>query len=244
VLLTHRNAIEQDLSNLFDHMTVDGTRLDPDRDSFEDEYQALLASLETANRAMYVTYAMFLDTSPPSMGPYALSMEDIECPPSTGPDIPPCPYQHVSKQSTVQPTTPTLEVIDVTVNDTVAQALFTHTAQRRPGTSIDAIADSGASHILFRKSDSHVLTSVEYTRPDMPPFAVLKAANGQHLARDFSPSRLPYCSHGVRIRGSGPCLQLAWDPVRQCWMYIQIQTLYVSCVPPRGPIRYRVGNSC
>ncbi len=92
VLLTHRNAIEQDLANLFDHVAVDGTRLDPDRGSFEDEYQALLASLETANRAMYVTYAMFLDTSPPSMGPYALSMEDIECPPSTGPDIPPCPY--------------------------------------------------------------------------------------------------------------------------------------------------------
>jgi hypothetical protein len=128
--------------------------------TLSDEYQALLARLETANRAMYVTYAMFQDTNPPSMGPYALSMEDTECPPSTGQDIPPCPYQHVSKQPTVQPTTPTLEVIDVTVNSTVAQALFTftHTAQKRPETSIHAIADSGASHILFRKSDSHVLT--------------------------------------------------------------------------------------
>jgi hypothetical protein len=92
--------------------------LDPDRYSFEDEYQVLVARLDTVNRAMYSSYARFLDTSPPSMGPYALLVEDIDRP-SIGPDIPPCPYQHASAQPPVRPTVPTLEVIDVTVNDNV-----------------------------------------------------------------------------------------------------------------------------
>ena len=63
----------------------------------------------------------------------------------------------------------------------VARALLTHSTKTRAGADIVAIADSGASHILFRQSDAHVLHSIEYTRPDMPPFAVLKAANGQEL---------------------------------------------------------------
>ena len=48
-------------------------------------------------------------------------------------------------------------------------------------TTVTAIADSGASHILLRKADDHVLNAIEYSLPHAPPFATLKAANGTQL---------------------------------------------------------------
>jgi hypothetical protein len=49
-------------------LTADGTRLDPDRDSFEDEHQGHLNRLDSTHRDMYSAYARFLDTSPPRSG--------------------------------------------------------------------------------------------------------------------------------------------------------------------------------
>jgi hypothetical protein len=44
-----------------------------------------------------------------------------------------------------------------------------------------AVPDSGASHILFKQSDSHVLQNRRYSKTHEAPFAVLKAANNAEL---------------------------------------------------------------
>jgi hypothetical protein len=44
-----------------------------------------------------------------------------------------------------------------------------------------AVTDSGASHILIRESDAHILADIEYTPISAPPIAVLKTANGDPL---------------------------------------------------------------
>ena len=41
--------------------------------------------------------------------------------------------------------------------------------------------DSGASHILIREADAHILTELQYSHAHLPPFAVLKTANGDPL---------------------------------------------------------------
>jgi hypothetical protein len=43
--------------------------------------------------------------------------------------------------------------------------------------AVSALADSGASHVLFKASSAHILQDVEYSRKNESPFAVLKAAN-------------------------------------------------------------------
>ena len=92
--------------------------------------------------------------------------------PST-PDIPPCPYQHAADMPTPGPTTPKMVVI--ALSETTEQALF---ARIDPSArEVTALADSGASHVLFQASAAHVLQQVEYSLPHDPPFAVLKAAN-------------------------------------------------------------------
>ena len=50
-----------------------------------------------------------------------------------------------------------------------------------PSHSFTAIPDSGASHILLRESDIHILQNVQYSKPNEAPFAVLKAANNAEL---------------------------------------------------------------
>jgi hypothetical protein len=47
--------------------------------------------------------------------------------------------------------------------------------------SWSAVPDSGASHILFKQSDSHVLQNIRYSAAHEAPFAVLKAANNAEL---------------------------------------------------------------
>ena len=54
-------------------------------------------------------------------------------------------------------------------------ALFARLDTTAP--AVFAIADSGASHVLFKDSAAHVLQQVEYSRKNDAPFAVLKAAN-------------------------------------------------------------------
>jgi hypothetical protein len=46
---------------------------------------------------------------------------------------------------------------------------------------IQAIPYSGASHILVRQSDAHILDDVQYSLPGQPPYAVLKDANNSEL---------------------------------------------------------------
>jgi hypothetical protein len=50
-----------------------------------------------------------------------------------------------------------------------------------PSRSFTAIPDLGASHILVRESDIHILQNVQYSKPNEAPFAVLKAANNAEL---------------------------------------------------------------
>jgi hypothetical protein len=50
-----------------------------------------------------------------------------------------------------------------------------------PSKVVLAVPDSGASHILIRQSDAHILQDVHFTDPHHPPYAVLKAANNSEL---------------------------------------------------------------
>ncbi len=81
-----------------------------------------------------------------------------------------CPYAHIRDHPTTTTTTPTL--FDNAPDDTSsthqssAAALHTlfHGRQQTPRTKlVNAIADSGASHVLLRASDAHVLGDVVYT---------------------------------------------------------------------------------
>jgi hypothetical protein len=57
------------------------------------------------------------------------------------------------------------------------------------------VCDSGASHILIREADAHILIELQYFPAHLPPFAVLKTANGdplqairmEHLGRNKEP---------------------------------------------------------
>ena len=60
-------------------------------------------------------------------------------------------------------------------------AMSVNMARKNRTRHILAIPDSGASHILVRQSDAHILDDVQYSLPDQPPYAVLKAANNANL---------------------------------------------------------------
>ncbi len=63
----------------------------------------------------------------------------------------------------------------IAMADASSRALF---ARMEPAAlKVTALADSGASHVLFQASVAHVLRRLEYNRPHEPPFAVLKVAN-------------------------------------------------------------------
>jgi hypothetical protein len=48
-------------------------------------------------------------------------------------------------------------------------------------TKHDLIVDTGASHVLFQRKHSDLLTDIQMSLPQQRPFAVLRAANGQIL---------------------------------------------------------------
>jgi hypothetical protein len=74
-------------------------------------------------------------------------------------DTPLCPYQHIADLPAPMPTTPKMVVIDL--NESISQALF---ARIDPSAlEVTALADSGASHVLFQASAAHVLRQVEYS---------------------------------------------------------------------------------
>jgi hypothetical protein len=89
----------------------------------------------------------------------------------------PCPYTHAKDQPAPPLTVPQFETISM--SETTHKALFmAHDACY--STIHTALADSGASHILFRESQSDCLSQIERCQRDKP-FAVLKTANGAVL---------------------------------------------------------------
>jgi hypothetical protein len=50
-----------------------------------------------------------------------------------------------------------------------------------PSAPYDLIVDTGASHVLFQKKHMGLLTNIQLSNPNLKPFAILKAANGQIL---------------------------------------------------------------
>ena len=91
-------------------------------------------------------------------------------------DEPLCPYVSIAALPTPPPTSPQFDTI--TLTDTGNQALL---MQGQPvpinSESVTAIADSGASHVLIRASDAHILHNKEVSANPKNPYAVLKAAN-------------------------------------------------------------------
>jgi hypothetical protein len=58
--LARRNRIEADLHDMAHEQAVDMSPLHPRRD-YEDEYQRCSARLNDYNRALFITYAQYLD---------------------------------------------------------------------------------------------------------------------------------------------------------------------------------------
>ena len=98
-----------------------------------------------------------------------------------------CPYVHIRDHPSTVNTTPTFDTIssDTPLPDRPDDAAFhamLHRRQHTPRTKlVTAIADTGASHVLLRASDAHVLADVVYTPPNETPYAVWKAANGSDM---------------------------------------------------------------
>ena len=59
--------------------------------------------------------------------------------------------------------------------------MLMHHGRTTNTSSVMAIGDTGASHVLIRQSDDHVLAYREYTPPKAIPFGTLNAANGHTL---------------------------------------------------------------
>jgi hypothetical protein len=66
-------------------------------------------------------------------------------------------------------------------DDSEKVAFLLHQEDSHQENTVTAIADSGASHVLIRREDDHVLTNREYTIPGDAPYATLIAANGATL---------------------------------------------------------------
>jgi hypothetical protein len=85
-------------------------------------------------------------------------------------------------------TTPTFDTISANTplpdrQDDAAFHAMLHRGQHPPRTKlVTAIADTGASHVLLRASDAHVLEDVVFTPTHETPYAVWKAANGADMA--------------------------------------------------------------
>ena len=175
--MAERDAVEGALNRMALNEEVDGARCDPPRDYDEAAYQRLRTQLDTHDRSLWETYARYLDwPSGPYQapaGPSANMAMTVPTPVVLAADALQCPYVHIAEMPRHPITTPNMVVIQVPA--TTAQALF---ARMDPtATEFSAIADSGASHVLFKASSAHVLCNVKYSRKNDPPFAILKAAN-------------------------------------------------------------------
>ncbi len=78
-------------------------------------------------------------------------------------DGPPCPYVSITALPTPPPTSP--QFASITLTDTGNQALLMQgQTVSVDSNSVSAIADSGASHVLIRASDAHILHTKSYLR--------------------------------------------------------------------------------
>ena len=88
-----------------------------------------------------------------------------------------CPYGHARDEPMLAPTVPVFAPItlrptqphDTAKIEDDPVAMLIQQANFSPAITVTAIADSGASHILLRRSDAHILRQVEYTQPPAPP---------------------------------------------------------------------------
>ena len=182
-MLAKRNAIEEMLDKLMTYEHPDGTPKLRNEADVETVYQRLNTRYNNVNRAMLTVYAQFLIADLPDDSPIdgtALAAMSIDGTSAAGA---PCPYSHSKDQPTPPITVPKFETI--VISDEVQQALLVRHVRPPAHTAVAntvwAVADSGASHILVRESDSHILCDHEFSG-QQAPFAVLKTANGEPLA--------------------------------------------------------------
>jgi hypothetical protein len=185
-MLARRHRTERSIeANQVDE-ALDDTRLERDEAAVEVEYHKLNHVYNEINRAMLTAYAQYLTVTPRTgtgiEGTALLATEVTET--AAPSEESPCPYSHIRDHPAPPPTKPTFAPF--IVGDGFDQALFTERlGPRNLAKSRDAvwaIADSGASHVLIKATDAHILTDREYTVGNAPVFAELKAANGTHLS--------------------------------------------------------------
>lgn len=182
-MISDRGKTEARLNELMTYDNPDGTRKDRNEDVVETEYERLNTRYNNFNRAMLTIYAQFLvaDLPPsPVSADSALAAASSE----SSSIEPPRPYSHIRERPPPLPTVPQFET--VAINDSTDHALLTQKLRPRMPESMPdavwAVADSGASHILIREGDAHILTDLQYTPVSCPPLAVLKTANGAPLS--------------------------------------------------------------
>ena len=195
-LLYQRGKTENELNALYYDEAHDGTLLDPKRDiegdynrrnpgrDFETDYQRLNTLYNGLNRRMFTLFLTYLKDPARSQRKrkaeemaltaitHILPSDDTNGEASND-SIPPCPYVHIAKLPTPPLASPQLEYIACTKEGN--RALLSHTVPSPYTNSVSAIADSGASHVLLRQSDSHILSETEFS--SSKPYAVLTAAN-------------------------------------------------------------------
>ncbi len=194
-LLSQRIQTETELNAMYSDKAPDGTPLDPEQDlegdynrmhpgrDFEKDYHRLNALYIDLNRRMYTLFLDYLnDPSRPQRKRKAQDMALSAImhipPPNTSnaarTDIgPPCPYVHIAALPTPPLTSPLLEHIHFIEEG--HRAMIASTVPSPYANSVSAIADSGASHVLFRLSDAHILSNTEFS--SSKPYAALTAAN-------------------------------------------------------------------
>jgi hypothetical protein len=131
---------------------------------------------------MLTTYAQFLIANlPPRTAPTDTALAVLADESSSTEPL--RPYSHIRDHPLPSPTVP--QFAPIVLDDTTQHALLTHKMRScMPDSmpnSVWAVADSGASHILIREPDAHILTDTKYTPVSLPPIAVLKTANGDPL---------------------------------------------------------------
>jgi hypothetical protein len=179
-MLARRNKTEARLLGFYEN--PDGTRRDGNEDEVEAVYKRLNKRYNNINRAMLTVFAQFLIADLPASSPVEGTAFAIGTPDTLASE-PPCPYSRIRDHPSPPPTIPVFDPI--VIDEISSQALFTHRIHPSfPATSSNAVwavTDSGATHILIKDSDAHILTNVEYTSEHSGPLAVLKRANGQPL---------------------------------------------------------------
>ncbi len=181
---------------------------------------------------MLTIYAQFLLTDlPPSSVPADTALAASSSESSSA--EPPRPYSHIREQPLPLPTVPQFET--VVIDNITNHALLTQRLRARMPESMPdavwAVADSGASHILIREGDAHILTDLKYTPVLSPPLAVLKTANGAPLRQGHVGRGLSFYD-SIRVQGprSGQQLARVGTVCRPC-LHIDFQALSVPDLP-------------